>query len=72
MSTPLDTYLTANGMTGRDFARAVGISEQTLSKLRRGHRAPTLEQALRIDAATGGAVSTLCWADAFIGREAAE
>lgn len=54
----------------RDWAEAFGMSPSTLSDILSGRRGPTLEQALRIAAATGGAVPVECWAEPPAQREA--
>ena len=48
----LRTYLKSNGVKHRDFAEAIGISEGYLSQLINNQRTPSLDIALRIQAAT--------------------
>ena len=52
----LDRYLTANGITSRDFAKEVGTSEATVSRLRRGLQPSTTRLIDKIVEKTSGAV----------------
>lgn len=55
----LDTYL--SGRDASKFAADVGITAQYLSNLRKARRRPSLPLALRIQAASDGAVSVTDW-----------
>ena len=57
----LDTYLRETGRKAGDLARAAGISDQHLSKLRHGRIRPSLSVAFAIERATGGAVPASVW-----------
>lgn len=52
----LDAYLKQDGIKAGDLARAIGVSKGRLSQIRGGEKCPP-ELALKIEAATGGAVS---------------
>jgi len=55
----LNDYL--KGRTARELARAVGISEAHISRLRHGEQTPSLSLARRIKQATDGAVDYDAW-----------
>lgn len=64
----LDSYLAGQGIANADFARRLGVSEATVSRLRRNKQAPSFALVARIRAATNGAVS----ADDFLPAETSE
>jgi transcriptional regulator with XRE-family HTH domain len=73
MSTPLDTYMRAHGLLGGAIAEQLGVSEPTLSKLRRGKQRPSIEQAVALARITQGEVPVEAWvgtADATRGPDA--
>ncbi len=53
----LDAYLTLHGLSERDFARRVGVSQQAVNNYRRGRRVPAPAIMRRIYEATGGLVT---------------
>ncbi len=53
----LSDWLNDAGTRARDFAKAVGTTEATISRLRHGNAKPSLDLAQRIAEATGGAVT---------------
>ena len=55
----LNYYL--EGRTARELARAVGVSEAHISRLRHGKQTPSLSLARRIKQATDGAVDYDAW-----------
>ena len=55
----LNDYL--RGRKARDLARAVGVSEAHMSRLRHGEQTPSLSLARRIKQATGGVVDYDAW-----------
>ena len=55
----LNDYL--KGRTARDLARAVGVSEAHISRLRYGEQTPSLSLARRIKQATDGVVDYDAW-----------
>ena len=55
----LNDYL--KGRTARDLARAVGVSDAHMSRLRHGEQTPSLSLARRIKQATDGAVDYDAW-----------
>ena len=57
MVNALDRYLTAQGLKNVEFARMVGVSESTISRLSRGLQAPSYALVRRIRKATKGAVT---------------
>ena len=57
----LKDYLEASGERQVDFARRVGTSGATISRLVAGTLKPALELAHRIEAETGGSVPTETW-----------
>jgi transcriptional regulator with XRE-family HTH domain len=52
----LSAYLEQAGVTESEFAGAVGCSQPTVNKLKKGTGSPSLALALRIASATKGAV----------------
>lgn len=57
----LQTYLITIGARQQDFADAISISRPYLSLLLSGQKRPSLDLALRIADATGGAVPVTSW-----------
>jgi transcriptional regulator with XRE-family HTH domain len=57
LSMTLDEYLKTNGISGRDFAREVGSTEATISRLRRKMHMPKLDLVQRIIEHTRNTVS---------------
>lgn len=53
----LDAYLETTGKTATQFAKEIGRSEATVSRLRRGLHQPDWETVAAITAATKGAVT---------------
>lgn len=53
----LDCYLRENGISGSEFAAMIGVSEASLSRIRRGDQNITRETIRQIVAATSGAVT---------------
>lgn len=56
MTHPLKDYIVASGDSVAGFARRVGASRQTISRIIAGRQSPKPELARRIAEATGGAV----------------
>jgi transcriptional regulator with XRE-family HTH domain len=57
-------YLSSRGMRQDEFARALGVSQPTISRLatKKGARNnPSLDLAAKIEQATGGAVPVTIW-----------
>lgn len=57
----LRTWLKSKGMTQRDFAAEVGLSESAVSHFIKGRIGPSRLVALEIERITGGAVSADSW-----------
>ena len=57
----LTRYLKAKHLTAADLAHAARLHPSLISRYVRGARTPTLVAALRIEAATGGAVPVSSW-----------
>lgn len=57
----LETYLTTHAVRQHEFATIVGVSQATVSKLINGSVQPSLDLAVRIQRATGGAVPADSW-----------
>ena len=55
----LNDYL--KGRTARDLARAVGVSDAHMSRLRHGEQTPSLSLARRIKQSTDGVVDYDAW-----------
>lgn len=51
--TPLEKFLSGNGLSEAEFARTIGVSQPYMNRLRRGVRSPSLKLALRLEEATG-------------------
>lgn len=63
----LDEYLTRENITAADFGERAGLTEASVSRIRRGQQNMTRDVIRRIIAASGGAVT----ADGLIGPVAA-
>lgn len=63
-STPLDKYLSDQGLTDAEFAKRIQCSREYVSMLRKGARRPSLEIADRIARATVGNVPLTSWVTA--------
>jgi DNA-binding XRE family transcriptional regulator len=68
----LSTWLKENGILRGTFARTLGISAPTMSRILRGQQVPTIELAIQIETMTHGRVSVKGWAIPFQMVEAAE
>lgn len=55
--TTLDQHLRARGITGAEFAALIGVSEASLTRIRRGEQNIPRDLIRRIVEATGGDVS---------------
>jgi len=53
----LDKWLEQNAITKTDFARKLGLSLASVSRLAAGLQTPSLATALKIEKITGGAVT---------------
>lgn len=53
----LNQYIDSHSMTGADFAKRIGVSAASVTRIRQGRQNITLELAQRIVAATGGKVT---------------
>ena len=53
---PLDEYIRKHHIKASDFAAAVGLSQGSISRLRRGTQTPSLEAAIAIERETNGKV----------------
>lgn len=58
-NTPLVWLMTEHGLTNSDIARAVGVSETSVSNWRRGHYHPSYEHAAAIAAMVGQSPDTV-------------
>lgn len=58
---PLAAWMAANKKKLKDASAQLGVSVQHLSNLIHGHSKPSLEIAVKIEAATGGAVTVGSW-----------
>lgn len=58
---PLRTYLAAEGVTQVRFAEMIGVQQSMVSRLLKGKARPSLETAVAIERATGGAVPAATW-----------
>jgi len=52
-------YLTAQGITLNEFAERCGLKQSLASQYKNRRKRPSPEKALRIEEATGGAVSRM-------------
>lgn len=59
--TKLTDYLKQTGMTARDFAALIGISQAFMSEINSGKKMPHLDLAFIIQNATNGAVPCDYW-----------
>lgn len=57
----LEAYLADHKVRQTDFARSVGVSQATVSKLVSGAMQPSLDLAVRIERTTGGSVPASSW-----------
>jgi DNA-binding transcriptional regulator YdaS (Cro superfamily) len=53
----LDDWIRESGTRPTDLAGKVGLTEASISRIRRGLQTPSLEQAVKIETATGGRVT---------------
>ncbi|WP_367998669.1 helix-turn-helix transcriptional regulator [Shimia thalassica] len=54
-------YVCRSGLSRTDWAKRLEISKSYMSDLLNGKRIPSLEVAVRIERATGGAVPASSW-----------
>ena len=66
----LTSYLKSNGIAQTKFASEIGITQSSLSKMCAGQITPSLETAVRISTATGGAVPVESWVNSDQDRKA--
>lgn len=64
----LDGYLEHTGLTAKDFAERIGLTEASVSRIRKGRQNLSRDVMRRIIAATGGLVS----AEALVLHEQAD
>lgn len=64
----LDAYLTSAGMTGTEFAATVGLTEASVSRIRKGQQNISRDVMRRIIAASDGKIT----AAALVGAAAEE
>jgi transcriptional regulator with XRE-family HTH domain len=57
----LREWLRKNGVSANEFAKNLNIAQPTLSRWMSGKALPTVDHAVAIEAATGGAVSCVTW-----------
>lgn len=57
----LAEYLEAEGLKPTQFAQALGAEPSTVTRMVHGERGPSLDMALRIEAATDGKVTVRDW-----------
>jgi len=57
----LDAHIRASGKTQAAWAAQIGISRGHLNDILHGNRRPSLDLALKIEIATGGAVPVQAW-----------
>lgn len=57
----LSEYLDAAGLKPAQFAQALGVEPSTITRMISGARGPSLDMALRIEAATIGQVTPKDW-----------
>jgi transcriptional regulator with XRE-family HTH domain len=58
---PLQRYKIDHGLTDDALAALCGIRREMVCRFRRGHRRPSLDDALAIERATQGAVPVQSW-----------
>jgi plasmid maintenance system antidote protein VapI len=61
MSTPLAEWLDRQDITQFEFGRRLGRTQAWVSRISSGERRITLEAAVQIERATGGAVPASAW-----------
>lgn len=61
MTTPLDTFLTAEKISDTEFGVLIDKDRTTVNRIRNGKLRPTLEVAALIETHTGGAVKMQDW-----------
>ena len=61
--THLAEYLIQNGLTQREFARRVGVTQGVVSRLASRKIKPHIDLAAAIERETGGLVPAVSWAD---------
>jgi transcriptional regulator with XRE-family HTH domain len=66
----LRCFMDTHGINAREFAEMAGVSPATISRLLHG-KSPTVDNAIKIENATGGFVSVKDWGRP-IGSMAAE
>lgn len=59
MNTSLDSWQKEHGMSNRELSVIVGVHESFITHLKKGRRKYSAALALRIEQATGGAVSRM-------------
>ncbi len=59
----VDQYLSAEGITAADFAKRVGLTEASISRIRSGRQNITLDVIRRIIAASDGSISAASLVD---------
>jgi DNA-binding transcriptional regulator YdaS (Cro superfamily) len=57
----LREWLRLNNVGQAEFARHIGVTQGPISKFIAGHVLPSLETAVLIESATGGAVKPASW-----------
>jgi transcriptional regulator with XRE-family HTH domain len=57
----LSQYLSESAISQRDFALKVGVDKSIISRLKNNAMRPSLELAVQIERATGGAVLASSW-----------
>ena len=57
----ISQYLEAASLTQAAFAQQLGVTQGTVSKWKAGEKRPGLDMALKIEAATSGAVPVASW-----------
>jgi transcriptional regulator with XRE-family HTH domain len=69
--TKLATYLAAEGISQRQFAGRLSIDQSVVSRIASGAIKPSLQTAIAIEAATGGAVPVGSWVEPSPSTDAA-
>jgi len=65
----LDAYLKSKGLSEREFAERIGMSQRAVNSYVRGDRRPRWAVVVRIAQATGNAVTALDWAQGIEKKE---
>ena len=65
----LSRYLKDNCIRQSEFAETVGVTQGVVSRLASGTSKPSLDLAVRIDKATGGAVPVHSWVEIVQGSD---